>query len=584
MSAGLRPTCQFVSVASAVLLATVSCSRGDRPRSAEPSTTTISIVGTNDLHGAIFSEDERGGLALLDGYIRNLRLTRAVDGGAVILLDAGDLFQGSLESNSTEGAVVVSAYNAMGYTATAIGNHDFDFGPSGTLPTPASAGDDPRGALKARAMQARFPFLAANLIDESTGRTVQWPNIAASTIVAAAGFRIGIVGLMTAEALTTTIRANTQGLAIAPLAPTLQAEAARLRQAGATIVVATVHAGGMCDAFGNPADLNSCSMDEEVFVLARALPPGVVDAIVAGHRHQGIAHVVGGIPVISSYWRGRAFGRIDLLVDRASGHPRGHRLFPPHEVCAREDVRTGECVDTPGGQERPAEYEGRPVVASSDIAALLEPAAELVRPLKEATLNAVIEGSLALSSRDESPLGNLVADWMRAVVPTADVAIVNGGNLRAALPAGPLTYGRLYEVMPFDNREVIVDMSGAEFRRVIENNLKQRDSALIVSGVRVAASCDRGHMRIDVRRDSGKPVSDAERLTVVTSDFLASGGDDFFAPIEPLRIVRDDGPLVREHIAEWLKTSSRRWRGGSVTSTTRRIAYPGARPVMCGPS
>ena len=90
---------------------------------------TLSIVGTNDLHGHLFTDDQgRGGLTVLGGYVDNLRATRAADGGAVLVLDAGDTFQGGSESNLSEGLMVVDAYNAIGYTALAVGNHDFDFG------------------------------------------------------------------------------------------------------------------------------------------------------------------------------------------------------------------------------------------------------------------------------------------------------------------------------------------------------------------------------------------------------------------------------------------------------------------------
>ena len=90
---------------------------------------TLSIVGTNDLHGRLFTDDQgRGGLTVLGGYIDNLRAARAADGGAVLVLDAGDTFQGGIESNLSEGLMVVDAYNAIGYRALAIGNHDFDYG------------------------------------------------------------------------------------------------------------------------------------------------------------------------------------------------------------------------------------------------------------------------------------------------------------------------------------------------------------------------------------------------------------------------------------------------------------------------
>jgi 5'-nucleotidase len=101
-----------------------------------PPTVTVSIVGTNDLHGAVIGRRERGGLPTLAGFVANLRAARERDGGAVLLLDAGDMFQGTLESNLNEGAAVVAAYNALGYDAAAIGNHEFDFGPAGERATP----------------------------------------------------------------------------------------------------------------------------------------------------------------------------------------------------------------------------------------------------------------------------------------------------------------------------------------------------------------------------------------------------------------------------------------------------------------
>ena len=152
--------------------------------------------------------------------MNNLRAARAADGGAVLLIDSGDTFQGNVESNLSEGAVVIDAYNAMRYTAQAVGNHDFDFG-SVDSPMGRQLPGDLRGALKDRAAQARHPFLAANLIDLATGRPVEWPNVRPSALVDVAGVKVGIVGVMTIDGLRSTIAANVQGLRIAPLEPTI---------------------------------------------------------------------------------------------------------------------------------------------------------------------------------------------------------------------------------------------------------------------------------------------------------------------------------------------------------------------------
>jgi 5'-nucleotidase len=183
----------MIPIAVALMLSACSAgaAKGTSSAAGAPAQTmTLSIVGTNDLHGGILQREDRGGLALLGGYVANLRAARARDGGAVLLVDGGDMFQGTLESNLTEGQIVIAAYNTLGYSAAAIGNHEFDFGPAGPASQPKGLDDDPRGALKARAAQASFPFLAANLIDTATGRPVAFPHIQPSVIVTVAGLKV----------------------------------------------------------------------------------------------------------------------------------------------------------------------------------------------------------------------------------------------------------------------------------------------------------------------------------------------------------------------------------------------------------
>ena len=561
----------FVLIVSAI----IACA----PRSpAQSPSVILSIVGTNDLHGGVLPTDGRGGLALLDGYLRNLRAARVRDGGSVLLVDAGDLFQGTLESNLNEGAVVIAAYNEMRYDAAAIGNHEFDFGPVGPAVVPAS-GDDPRGALKARAAEARFPFLAANIVDTHTGRPVSWEHVQPSTLLTVDGIKVGVVGLTTTETLAATLTANTRDLAVSPLAPALEAEARRLRGQGATIVVAAAHAGGQCTKFDNPADVSSCTADSEIFNVARALPGGLVDVIVAGHRHEGIAHEVAGIPVVSSYSSGRAFGRVDLTVDRASGRVRAHRIFPPHDLCEREDPATGRCMPAPTGV--PAQYEGAAVEPGQEIQAILAPAVAASADLKRQSLAATIEDTLP-DVGDESALGNLLADWTRAAAGGVDVAIANTGGVRSALPAGPLTYGRLFGVTPFDNREVRLTMTGAELATVVRNNLERRGDMIALSGVRAAATCGDDGLRVSLRRESGRLIGDRERLRVVTSDFLATGGSGILTPVMPLRQTTIAGPILRDQIAQWLARSSRTWRARDLFGPEkRRLVYDGTRPVRC---
>jgi 5'-nucleotidase len=547
-------------------------------------TVTISIVGTNDLHGAVLGRGGRGGLSTFAGFVENLRAARARDGGAVLLLDAGDMFQGTLESNLNEGATVVAAYNALRYTAAAIGNHEFDFGPAGERATPVAADDDPRGALKARAREAQFPVLAANLIDRTTGRPVTWPNVQPSTIVDAAGIRVGLVGVTTAGTLKATIAANTIGLEIAPLAPTIVSEATHLRARGASVVVVVAHAGGSCTRFDTPTDISSCRTPSEIGEVVSRLPRGLVDAIVAGHTHAGMAHEIGGIPIIESFSSGRAFGRIDLTVTRDRPRVIGHRIFRPRNICERDDGH-GRCVEEGRAGAVRARYEDSDVRPSTSVEAALATAIAAARRVKERLIGIDLTTSIRRAYGKESALGNLFATAMLEIVPGADVALTNGGGLRADLPAGPLTWGSLYESMPFDNRVATLRLTGGELARVLAANLNAPHGLLSVAGIRVDARCGGETLRVSLTRESGAPVRDDEELLVVTSDFLATGGDGAFASVGVLRVIDagGDAAFLREAIAARLHARGGRIGSHDVFDPSRpRWTYPGPRPVTCG--
>ncbi|MCC6990574.1 MAG: hypothetical protein IT181_16325, partial [Acidobacteria bacterium] len=236
-----RPRCRrplMVAGAALALLAAVAGPPGTAaPFAQTPGEVILSIVGTTDLHGYVFPRDGRGGLAVFGGYLANLRAARAADGGGVVLLDAGDTYLGGIEANMSEGAVVVDAFNALGYTAAALGNHDLEYGPVDQWPFGTASGDV-RGALKALARRARYPMLAANLTESGTFTPVAWPNVVPSTLVPVAGVPVGIVGVMTYDALSLTLAANVGGLATTPLVGAIAREAAALRGRGARVVVA----------------------------------------------------------------------------------------------------------------------------------------------------------------------------------------------------------------------------------------------------------------------------------------------------------------------------------------------------------
>jgi 5'-nucleotidase len=505
-------------------------------------------MGTNDVHGELVAQADRGGITTFSGYVAAVREARSGD-GALLLVDAGDMWQGTLESNLNEGYSVVDAYNALGYAAAAVGNHEFDFGPAGPKSIPEDEDDDPQGALRARASKAAFPLLAANLIDSSTGEMVEWDNVLPSVMVMRAGVRVGIVGVLTESTPATTIAANTRGIEIAPLAETIEKHARLLRGGGAELVVVVAHAGSRCTEFDDPYDTSSCDMSSEIMRVAQALPPGLVNHILGGHQHQGVAHVVNDIAVTAGYSNTRAFSRVDFTIDRSTGAVVERKIFPPQTIWAPED------------SESPGEYEGVAIAPMPEIVAIAERAQGVAERRKSEELGVYLETPFEHRTRPESPLGNLMTDAMLES-NDADIAVHNiWGGIRAELPAGDLTFGSVYRVFPFDNRVAIVELSGAELRAIIARQAHNTNRAAGFSGMQVFVSCDVDEMTVRMLRPDGSEISDDETLKIVANDFLLLGGDDIFTPVTPEGgfAMPNGTPLVRDALVSWFRN-----RGGSM--------------------
>lgn len=532
---------------------------------------TLSIVGSNDLHGRIAA------LPLFGGFLRNLRAARAAGGGAVLLLDGGDLFQGTIESNAEEGMPVIRAYAALGYHAVTVGNHEFDYGPEGPAATPRAPGDDPRGALKKLAAAAPFPLLTANLLEASSKRRVDWPRMPASVVVELAGARIGLIGVTTEDTLTTTIHANVADLAMAPLAKTIADEGARLRkEERAELVVVLAHAGGKCAHFTGSIEADRCEMGSEIFRVAKALPSGAVDAIVAGHTHAGLAHEVEGIPIIEQYAYGRAFGRIDLELEGSPARVVGRKIHAPRDLCPGQGKGEPDWASCDAG-----DYEGAKVERDAEVERAVRPALDAARARREELLGPELSAVAKRDYDDESSLGNLIVDWMLEAVPEADVALTNGGGLRADLPKGPLRYGALFEAFPFDNRVGLTRITGAHLEAIVRAHLRASGGVFSFGGVRVSARCAEGELELELRRPNGRRIGPGDPIVLVASDFLLTGGDDFWGGGPRAEVeLRDE--LVRDAIERVLRKKQRIDPSAAYTKAKRRLELPSGRPLRCG--
>ncbi|MEO8910403.1 MAG: 5'-nucleotidase C-terminal domain-containing protein [Gemmatimonadaceae bacterium] len=440
----------------------------------------LRIVATNDFHGALEPRPDasgvmRGGAAYVATAIDRARRECAPN-CETLLLDAGDLFQGTAASNLSFGRPVVEYYNRMGYAASALGNHEFDWGVD---------------TLRARMRQARFGILGAN-VRYTNGRDVEW--IANDTMVTRGRVKVGIIGVSTVSTPTTTRAANVVGLRFDDPAPIVDSIGPALRKRGANFIVVIAHAGAGCSANG------TTSCDGEIIDLARKLSTKV-DAIVSGHTHTLVNTVVNGIPIVQARSSGRAIDVLDLPIGAATG------------TVSRHEVRE-LAADT---------LKPLPAVDSIVQRAIARVAGLVNRHV------ATIPTTLSRSGA-QYPLGNLIADAQRWA-GKGDVAIMNNGGIRTELRAGDATYGSLFELQPFGNTLCSLTMTGAQLRGLLEEMVGRERPNDHVSGLTIKydPSKPKGSRIVAVTMADGMPLSDTHTYDVVMNDFLATGGEGYNA-------------------------------------------------------
>lgn len=531
---------------------------------------TLSLVGLNDLHGRIRA------LPVFAGGVQNLRQSLA-GRGEVAVLDAGDMIHGTLEANLNEGADVIRAYNAMNVSAATLGNHEFDFGAVGRA---QRIDADPQGALRARLEEAQFPVVASNLIRTDFGANVEWKGLFERLLLEIGPLRVGFIGTLTEEADRVIQRGMFAGLAVTPAHEAITRQAKKLREEGADLVVVLSHAGGECQSVDDPYDLSSCD-DGEIFRVVRSLEPGLVDVVFAGHVHHQIAHFVEGVAVVESFWAGSHFSRVDLHFARdEAGAPWKKReltIHPPTPLCTEAHA---PCELT--------EYAGRPVERDPAVARVVDEALSNAAAQRERLVGVEVLRPFVKIRHQEHPVGSLFAEALLAAAsPPADVALINAGAVRASLPAGQLKYGDLFDAYPFDGRVVRIEIVATELEAVIAKHLSNDDHGLMhMAGVRARAACEGEKLRVRLERPDGTKIEDADKLVLVTNDFMATGGDSLLDPIPQVtmrsRIKTDE--TLRDVVAGQLAKRTRPLNPDDrefFDPTLPRISYPGERPVRC---
>ncbi len=446
------------------------------------------VFHTSDVHGFLASRLEPvvggtarrvGGMAALTALVASERLPH-------VLVDSGDWYQGTPEGNLTRGAAVVTAMNLAGYTTAALGNHEFDYGEPNVRQLVAAAS---------------FPVLGANIVSRATGTRL--PYLKASTTTTVAGVSVAFVGVITHHTATATLPQHVAHLEFTDEVVAAREATAEARKAGAEVVVVLSHCGLAPSRARQRLSPSALVLTAEDLAYRGdlAIARGAdADLVLGGHMHTGLTgpwvDPESGVPIVQSEANLVSVSRLEIAVTDSG--PR--RVTVTGRLVDLEVAVTGEDPKVKAHVEKTA----REVGAALD---------EVIGRANEAV--ARIEPGF------DSPLGSWVADTMRAAA-SADVAVQNSYGVRADIPAGNITRRTLYEVYPFENTLIVVEMTGAALRRLVLDNLQADRSAIQLSGAHVRfRPGDREALTITV---GARPLDLSARYRVATNSYLANGG------------------------------------------------------------
>lgn len=439
-----------------------------------PGIVGIDILTVNDFHGALIEAGKTPGAAKFAAFVRE---ERGKNPYGAIFLSAGDMFQGSPDSNLLYGKTVVQVLNALQLDAMTLGNHEFDWG---------------LDKLRDRALESQFPYVVANIREKDGVGRLNFTQPYA--LLERCGLKIAVVGLATPETAYSTSPKNVEAFEFRSPETVMNEWLPVLRAQGVDLVVVLSHL---------PAWQNQATGEIVGDAAKLAADAPGIDAIVSGHSHQLVAGKVAGVPLVQAYYSGRALGKISLVYSK-----RDKRVL----------LSSVAALPTPlsEGRKDPA------------VEAVVAAAQAEIAPVKNLAV-----GRTALELTHDRYTLSLLGQWASDIfrqTAKADIAFQNGGGLRTSIPAGVVTMGTLYEVAPFDNTLVTMDLTGAQVLEVLNHGINNAKNGMVqFSGlwVRIDSSQPWGSQVLEVRLSDGALLDPAATYRVVTNDFLVAGGDEF---------------------------------------------------------
>ena len=434
----------------------------------------IDLLTTNDFHGNLVGGSEAGA-AKLAAYIKYYA---DMNKSGTIILDAGDSFQGTPMSNLLYGAPVVDFFNEVGYTATTVGNHEFDWGIETVLNT-------------MKEQNAKYQMLTANVYQD--GKLATWATPYMIKVVN--GVKVGIIGLSTPDTAVTAHKDFVGDYTFEDPADITMALIPKLEKEGADLVIVLSHLPAVQNA-------DTKAITGELADFANEVKG--VDAVIGGHSHNIVTGKVNDVPVVMASKHGRMIGQITLYYDTKTDKV----IISESNVI---EVRKGELDVTPNAkiEKMVADYNKELAPVFGEVVGVM--GADLVRDYNLT-----------------SGAGNWFADVLRDA-KDADVAFTNAGGIRIDVAAGEVTMEKIFEIMPFDNTPVTTVMKGKDILDVLEQGCTLVKGMVQISGLTFTYDSTKPEYSrvVAVTMADGTPLDLEKEYTVVTNDFLAGGQDNF---------------------------------------------------------
>lgn len=493
---------------------------------------SLTVFHTNDTHANLANTAERAAL------VKKLRAEHPYN----VLVDAGDVFSGTLFFNEFQGQADLAVMNYLDYDAMTFGNHEFDLGSSA----------EGHQALANFVKGAKFPLVSANtdfsgdaLFEGLQTRTVtdqpKDGHIYNGIIKEINGEKIGIFGLTTEE---TTDISSPDKVTFTNYITEAKEAVAAFEKAGVNKIIAVTHIGYD----------DSDKVDNDL-LLAKNVPG--IDIIVGGHTHSKLegptilTENTEPVIIVQANEYNKFLGQLDVTFDKNGVIQDYHGVL--HTV-------GGE------GAEKDPEAE-----------AIIKPYADQVNTMLQkptgATADVFLSGLRDLGGvrAGETNLGNLITDGMLAkakeIDPSTVIAFQNGGGIRTSIQKGPITYGQAITVLPFGNSLALVELTGEELKAIFEHSVKdypkESGGFLHIAGMQLVfdGKAEAGKRVVSMTID-GKEVDPAKTYKAATNVFTARGGDGY----EVLAKAYEEGRVSEPGFVDWETFADHMKSIGSITS------------------